>query len=306
MIYNGVEAFLEICRSRTFSKAAETLHLTQSTVSRRIKLLEQELGAPLIDRNKGERTVYLTAFGEKFISVAERWKNLLQETHQLKTVDNLKLTIGAADSVNNYILPPLYDALYQQTISLRIRTQHSTELYSLVQNKDIDVGFVLYERLIPSVIVEPFLREKMIVLRPGRSETPDIQTVTPTDLDPSKELYASWNPVYDAWHNRFWDPFCARRIHIDSLPLLLSLFGRITESDYWVILPMSIAFYCQRTIPCTIQYLSEPPPDRTCYKITHSYKKADTLERLQLLDSHIQNSLLPVIKHYGTYIFSQE
>ena len=304
MIYNGIEVFLEICRSRTFSKAAENLHLTQSTVSRRIKLLENELGAPLIDRHKGERTVYLTAFGEKFIDVAERWKILLQETHQLQNIDNLKITIGAADSVNNYILPPLYDALYQQTINLRIRTHHSTELYSLVQNKDIDIGFVLHERMIPNVTAEPFLREKMVVLRPGRFETRDIQVVTPTELDPSKELYASWNPEYDTWHNRFWDPFCARRIHIDSLPLLLSLFGKITESDYWAILPMSIAFSCQQTIPCTLQYLSNPPPDRICYKITHSHKKADTLERLQLLDSYIRNSLLPALKQYGTPLSS--
>ena len=305
MIYNGIEVFLEICRSGTFSKAAEVLHLTQSTVSRRIKLLEEELGAPLIDRHKGERTVCLTSFGEKFISVAERWKILLQETHQLQTIDNLKITIGAADSVNNYILPPLYYALYQQPISLRIRTNHSNELYTLVQNRDIDVGFVLHEQIISNVIAEPFLKEKMVVLRPGRFGMQDIQTILPTELNPSKELYASWNPVYDAWHDRYWDPFCVKRIYIDSLPLLLSIFGKITESDYWVILPMSIAFSCQQTIPCTIQYLSEPPPDRICYKITHSHKKANTLEKLQFLDSYIQTSLLPVIKQYGSYIFNK-
>ncbi|MBP2656832.1 MAG: transcriptional regulator, LysR family [Firmicutes bacterium] len=302
MIYNGVEAFLEICRSGTFSRAAEALYLTQSTVSRRIKHLEDELGSPLIDRRKGERTVCLTAFGEKFISIAERWKTLLKETHQLQTIDNLKITIGAADSVTNYILPPLYYALFQQSINLRIRTHHSGELYSLVQNNDIDVAFVLQERMVPNVLVEPFLKERMVVLRPGRCETPHIETIVPEKLDPSKELYASWSPIHDAWHNRFWDPFCAQRIHIDSLPLLLSLFSKINEPSYWVILPMSIAFYLKQTNPCTIQYLSASPPDRICYKITQSYKKADTIERLQFLDFHIATSLLPIIKQYGTYI----
>ena len=305
MLYNGIEAFLEICRSKTFSRAAEVLHLTQSSVSRRIKLLEQELGAPLIERQKGERTVYLTSFGKKFVNVADRWKILLQDTHHLTSDDHFKITIGAADSINTYVLPPLYYALYQQSIRLRIRTHHSDELYALVQNRDIDVGFVLRERVYQGVIAEPFIKEKMVIIRPGYTKSSNKQVVTPKDLDPAKELYASWSPVYDAWHDRLWNPIYARHIYIDSLPLLLTIFGKITDPSYWVILPMSIAFFLKNIFPCTIQYLSELPPDRVCYKITHLHNKADTLKRLEILNSCIQSSLVPHVQKYGTYIFTR-
>jgi len=301
MLYNGIEAFLEISRSGTFSKAAEVLHLTQSTVSRRIQLLEQEVGVPLIERHKGERTIVLTAFGKRFISVAERWNTLFQDMHQLKrSSDTVPLTIGATDSITNYLIAPLYYALYNcQTIRLRIRTNHSPALYSLIQSKELDIGFALHELMIPNVIVTPFFKETMVVLKPGLSKDLEETTVHPSELNPNKEFFSSWGPVYDFWHNRFWDPFCDRRIDIDSMPLFLSLMMQVTDPECWSIVPMSIAISFQKDHPCAFQYLSEEPPVRICYKIVHSHPTADTLSKLQLIDSFITKSWLPAIEKYG-------
>ena len=50
MELDHVEAFLAIARSGGFARGSAVLHLSQPATSRRIKLLETELGAPLFDR----------------------------------------------------------------------------------------------------------------------------------------------------------------------------------------------------------------------------------------------------------------
>lgn len=65
-----LSAFVEITRSRSFSRAAETLHLTQPAMSKRIAALESQVEAPLFDRIG--RDVALTEAGRTLLPYAER------------------------------------------------------------------------------------------------------------------------------------------------------------------------------------------------------------------------------------------
>lgn len=67
-----VKLFLAVADAHSFSRAAETMHVEQSTLSRRIAVLEQELGFSLFDRNS--RPVRLTRKGEVLY---EQWKPLV-------------------------------------------------------------------------------------------------------------------------------------------------------------------------------------------------------------------------------------
>jgi DNA-binding transcriptional LysR family regulator len=72
-----VEAFVWVARLNSISRAAEKLCLTQSAVSNRIAMLEQELGALLLDRrNQGFR---LTNAGVRFLNYADRFLELQLE-----------------------------------------------------------------------------------------------------------------------------------------------------------------------------------------------------------------------------------
>src|ERR1700758_2223501 len=68
MELDHVEAFLAIARSGGFARGSAALHLSQPAASRRIKLLEAELGAPLFDRLG--RGVDLTEVGRAFLPPA--------------------------------------------------------------------------------------------------------------------------------------------------------------------------------------------------------------------------------------------
>src|SRR5256885_12411732 len=64
-----VEAFVAVVRRGGFPRAAATLHLSQPAISRRVHLLERELGAPLFERIRSG--VILTDGGRAFLPHAE-------------------------------------------------------------------------------------------------------------------------------------------------------------------------------------------------------------------------------------------
>jgi len=62
--------FLAAAQSQSFTRASDTLHITQPTLSHQIKQIEDELGMPLFDRVG--RVVKLTTAGEIFMGYAKR------------------------------------------------------------------------------------------------------------------------------------------------------------------------------------------------------------------------------------------
>src|SRR5881628_1072563 len=69
MEIDQVETFVAIIRRGGFTRAASSLHLSQPAVSRRLDLLERELGRPLFDRTRGGAR--LTEAGQAFLPHAE-------------------------------------------------------------------------------------------------------------------------------------------------------------------------------------------------------------------------------------------
>ena len=72
-------AFLEICRCKSISKAAEKLFISQSSLSTKIRILERNLGYSLFIRGKGSRSVMLTDKGEKFLGLAVKYQEILEK-----------------------------------------------------------------------------------------------------------------------------------------------------------------------------------------------------------------------------------
>ena len=65
MNYSDIETYLELVRTRNITKASEHLYVSQSTVSNRLKNLENELGFALVIRGKGRQAIELTQKGEE-------------------------------------------------------------------------------------------------------------------------------------------------------------------------------------------------------------------------------------------------
>src|SRR5947209_20598165 len=107
MEISQLEVFLAVAREKSFSRAAESLHRTQTAVSQPIRRLELELGEPLFDRSSKDGT--LTAAGRVLHSYAQQMLNLRQGAHtaikELRDLHRGKLTLSANEYTVMYLLP---------------------------------------------------------------------------------------------------------------------------------------------------------------------------------------------------------
>jgi len=74
-----LETFLAVAQEKSFSRAAQRLHRTQSAISQTISRLEEELGETLFDRSSRDGT--LTDAGRLLVEYAEELLNLRSEAH---------------------------------------------------------------------------------------------------------------------------------------------------------------------------------------------------------------------------------
>ena len=75
-----IQTFLEIAACGNFNRAAENLNVTQSTVSARVKSMEQQFGRALFTR--GHSGAELTAAGQRFRRYAEGIERMWQQSRQ--------------------------------------------------------------------------------------------------------------------------------------------------------------------------------------------------------------------------------
>lgn len=103
-----LEDFMALARTRHFSRAAELQHVSQPTFSRRIKLLEEAMGATLINRQT--LPLSLTPAGEAFIELCERVTREVRDTrdriHDLEAEASARISVGSTQG--------LFSHFYQQ------------------------------------------------------------------------------------------------------------------------------------------------------------------------------------------------
>lgn len=133
---------MHVAHTCSFSETAKLANLSQPALSRTIRLLEEELGARLFDRNS--RNVALTVAGETLLPTVERligdFDQAFEEVAQSFTGQRGRVVIGALPSVAADILPPLiasFQADHPQ-VELILRDNLSGSLYQQMQERQID------------------------------------------------------------------------------------------------------------------------------------------------------------------------
>lgn len=110
MDFRTLKAFVEVIKQGSFSKAAKSLFATQSTISKAIKQLEDELGLPLIDRFKTHNTP--TAAGElvyqKGLKLIADREDLLKELDELRGLKQGRLRLGISPVGSSTLFAPLF------------------------------------------------------------------------------------------------------------------------------------------------------------------------------------------------------
>ena len=298
MTEREIEAFLTIVRTGSISAAAEVLYVTQPALSRRIRALEQELGYQLFIRKKGLRNVGLTAEGKAFISLAERWKTVWNESRALKDMDRSGVFhIGSVGSVGTYLMPMVLERFMEKNpdCSLNFHQCHSFEGYKYVEDGSLDLALVSDDMFSQEVLTVPAFKGKMVLAVSGQLEDSSCQSedspgqpeaspgqlensprqpermLSPSCLDPEKEIRLPWNPEYDTWHDYWFGLGVRPRVMLNQMSLM-EYFLR--EKGCWVIAPEYIARMLKAGGGPDICGLQDGPAESVIYYLVKKGKYA--------------------------------
>ncbi|MGX5827936.1 LysR family transcriptional regulator [Mesorhizobium sp. 43Arga] len=140
-----LKTFLAVARSRNITRAAEAVHLAQSSVSDQIQSLEAELGAALFTRSKSG--LELTPAGLALKPIADELLRLDGEARAavLAAAGRASgvLTIGALETIASARLAPWLPGFQagHPDITVRMKVADSSTLRRLLEDGDIDVAF---------------------------------------------------------------------------------------------------------------------------------------------------------------------
>ena len=167
----ALATFLAVHRAGGFSRAAERLHRSQPAISRRIALLEAELGAPLFDR--AAAGISLSQAGRVLLPYAERALAALEDARAavrgLAGDDAGPVRMAVVGTLASTGLTRVLQAFAEDHphVDLRLRTATSAEVSQLVRIGEADLGLRYHADTSGDLAYERIGREPLVVVCAG-------------------------------------------------------------------------------------------------------------------------------------------
>lgn len=162
-----------IASEKSFTKAAEILYVSQPSLSKQIKILENRLGIILLNRENNN--ISLTEAGKIFLQYSERILALCEEScralNDVKNGDRGNLTVGASQTIGTYLLPRVL-ALFAQNypqININVQVDSTRVITKKVVNREIDIAVVggdVPDELKKNLEIEKFVEDELILIVP--------------------------------------------------------------------------------------------------------------------------------------------
>ncbi len=186
--------FLEIVSSGSFIGASERLNVAQTTVSARIRLLEQQLGRPLFVRNKSGAV--LTPAGEQFLRYAPSFVQLWQQARQQVAVPighRAVMTVGSEVSLWQPLLLDwvLWMRRSLADIAVRVHVDVPQDLMTHVAAGIVDVALMYAPPHRPGLKVDLLMEEELALVTtdPARHGSEELEYV-----------HVDWGPDFALHH----------------------------------------------------------------------------------------------------------
>ncbi len=168
MDFHQLEAFYVIAREKSFSRAAELLHLSQSAISTRISNLESQLNVSLFIRNG--RLLKLSKYGEAFEPYVHQILNLSKDAQnrleQIKKTESSRIEIGTMSSIATYFLPNLLQPfqIAMPDVQISIETVRSEKILENLESGLIQIGIVNFDVDDHRFVKIPLMQHRIIVV----------------------------------------------------------------------------------------------------------------------------------------------
>ncbi|MBY0121643.1 LysR family transcriptional regulator [Bacillus sp. S/N-304-OC-R1] len=273
-----LRAFLSVAQTKNFTKSAELMYISQSTVTMRIKALEQALGKQLFERDN--RQVLLTTSGKELLEYAKRIIELVDEGSRKvgmeESFENL-LVVGGLHSLWDYLMFPImkdFQSKHPRT-ALRFITGHSWDIVQQILDGIIDIGVVLIPPTHSEVEVLPFKKEEIrLVANVDNDFTEEIDLA---NLSKLPYIHMDWGPSYRSW----FEENAGKQI-FSLMVDHASLYVQYLRSGHFLgLLPSAIAdTFIQRGELVSLPFSSKTKPPIIQSYIIYPKRKFESIKRL--------------------------
>lgn len=181
-----LQVFHTVARLLSFTKAAETLHMTQPAVTFQIRQLEEYFNTRLFDRTHNK--ISLTVAGQRVYEYAERILQLYAEmdnsVREMTGDVSGILIIGASTTIAEYMLPSLLGEFKKlhPNINLRLRVSNSVGIVHMVEDNSVDVGIVESPISNKNLAVEVCWHDELVFICPPQHALAQKESVTLKDF----------------------------------------------------------------------------------------------------------------------------
>lgn len=162
------KVFCDLVETASFSRAAESNHITQSAVSQQVRGLEERFGVSLIER--GRRNFCVTPEGRAFLQAAKEilhtYENLGSRLRELQNIVAGPLRVAAVPSIGLHELPPFlkkFRALFPD-VDVQTEYRRSSRIYQEVLDGSADLGLVAYPARRKGLVMESFWKDKLVLI----------------------------------------------------------------------------------------------------------------------------------------------
>lgn len=167
MNFLSMEYFVMVARERSFTKAAEQLHITQQTLSAHISSVEKELGCQLLIRRV---PLELTYAGQVFLDYAlgfqQNYQAMSKEFCDITANQKGILRIGIAYTRGRVIMPDLITKFQEEYPNIEISLMESSNdaMHKSLIDGEIDLAVGSFPESLPEVELHDFYQEEIVLL----------------------------------------------------------------------------------------------------------------------------------------------
>lgn len=165
-----LKVFHILAKNNSFSNTSKVLHLSQSSVSKQIRHLEEALNIKLFDRTT--KKVHLTSQGKILFESAEKiFSEINHAKNQMALLSETihgELVIGASLTLGEHILPYILGKYQKQypNVNLKMKVDNSENIMEKLRNQQIDLAFIQSSLNYPEFTQQLFLEDELVIIAP--------------------------------------------------------------------------------------------------------------------------------------------
>jgi LysR family cyn operon transcriptional activator len=230
-----IQYFLAAADCLHFTKAAESLSVTQPTLSHQIAQLEAQLGSPLFDRigkqvRLTESGVMLKDYAGRAVRELEAGRLALSE---LEGMIRGELRIGVIQSFSRTLLPSILGGFITRYPGIRLKILELTglEIEQQLAAGSLDLGIAFAPTALGGTEVEPVLEEQLVLVVGPENEFAKRKSVRLRELDGKSLVLLSKDYLTRRLIDKYFDEVGVKPNVVCETNSLEVMLGAIAESS---------------------------------------------------------------------------